>query len=231
MKRSVGSMEAKPHPIPLDEETLSGLQLVPPRPIATLALAHGAGVGMAHQSMAALAEGLAQRDVATLRFNFPYMEKGRKRPDAPPVAHRAVRAAIAEARKLAPRLPLFAGGRSFGGRMTSQAEALSPTSKLKGLVFFAFPLHAPGKPGIERAQHLSDVGAPMLFLSGTRDDFADLDLLRGVVKKLGKKATLHELEGADHSFRVPAKSGRSNADVLSELLDAARDWMSAQVSD
>jgi hypothetical protein len=224
-------MQAKSHSIPMGEEILSGLWLAPPEPLAVLALAHGAGVGMTHKSMTALANGLAERGVATLRYNFPYMDKGGKRPDPPPVAHRAVRAAIAEAQKLAPGPPLFAGGRSFGGRMTSQAEALARTPELMGLVFFAFPLHPPGKLGIERAEHLADVRAPMLFLSGTRDEFADLHLLRGVVEKLGERATLHEIAGADHSFRVPAKSGRTNADALSELLDSARDWIRKKIAE
>jgi hypothetical protein len=186
---------------------------------------------MAHKSMAAIAEGLAARDVATLRYNFLYMERGSKRPDAPAIAHAAVRAAAAEAGKLAPALPLFAGGKSFGGRMTSQAQALAPLPGVRGLVFFAFPLHPAGKPGDERARHLGDVKAPMLFLQGDNDALAELDLLRPVVAKLGERATLKLLAHADHSFHAPAKSGRKDADVLAEALDAAADWMLAHAGE
>jgi predicted alpha/beta-hydrolase family hydrolase len=191
-----------------------------------LVLAHGAGAGMTHKSMVAIAEGLAGRDIATLRYNFPYMERGSRRPDAPALAHATVRAAVAEAARLAPDLPLFAGGRSFGGRMTSQAQALEPLAGVRGLVFFAFPLHPPGKPGVERAAHLADVTVPQLFLQGTNDEFAEIDLLRATVAGLGR-AALKLVDAADHSFHVPAKTGRKDADVLNEFLDAARDWMLA----
>ncbi|NEX91369.1 alpha/beta family hydrolase [Caulobacter sp. 17J65-9] len=206
-------------------EPVSGLWQAPAGAKACLVLAHGAGAGMTHKAMAATADGLAGRGVAVLRYQFPYMEKGSKRPDSPAVAHAAVRAAVAEADRLSAGLPLFAGGRSFGGRMTSQAQAQSPLPGVRGLVFFAFPLHPAGKPGTDRADHLADVAVPMLFLQGTNDALAGLDLLRPVVGGLGERAGLVLAEGADHSFHVPAKSGRKDADVLAELLDAAAAWM------
>ena len=208
-------------------DAVSGLWLAPRTARACLALAHGAGAGMAHKSIAALAEGLAERGIATLRYQFLYMERGAKRPDPPALAHKVVRAAIAEASKRSDKLPLFAGGRSFGGRMTSQAQALAPLPNVRGLVFFAFPLHPAGKPSEERAAHLSDVIVPMLFLSGTNDALASLELLRPVVARLGGRAALKIVDGADHSFQVPAKSGRNDADVLAEALDAAAAWMIA----
>jgi predicted alpha/beta-hydrolase family hydrolase len=208
-----------------DKSSVSALWQKPAGVKACLVLAHGAGAGMTHKSMAAISDGLAERGVAVLRFNFPYMERGSKRPDAPDVAQAAVRAAVAEAGKLAPELPVFAGGRSFGGRMTSQAQAKEPLEKVRGLVFFAFPLHPAGKPGVERAAHLSDVKLPMLFLQGSRDELADLDLLKPVARKLGARATLIVIEDADHSFHVPAKTGRKDPEVLADILDAARDWM------
>jgi predicted alpha/beta-hydrolase family hydrolase len=177
--------------------------------------------------MAAIADGLEGFGVATLRFQFPYMEKGSKRPDSPPVAHAAVRAAVAEGRRLAGALPLFAGGKSFGGRMTSQAQAKAPLEGVKGLVFFGFPLHPAGKPAIDRADHLSDVALPMLFLSGTNDALADLPRLRKVVRDLGPRAVLHTLDDADHSFHVPARTGRKDPEVLADALKAASGWMGA----
>ncbi len=220
-------MDAIPQPIVM-KDGIAGLWLAPPEPRAALVLAHGAGVGMTHRSMAAIAEGLAARGVASLRFNFPYMQHGSRRPDPPRIAHAAARAAVAEAARRALGLPLFAGGRSFGGRMTSQAQAIAPLPEVRGLVFFAFPLHPAGKPGDERAEHLGDVKIPMLFLQGARDQLARLDLLQGVIKRLGGSATLTLLEDADHSFHVPAKSGLNDADVLAQALDAARDWMLAK---
>jgi hypothetical protein len=208
-----------------DGAETSGLWLAPKGAKAALVLAHGAGVGMAHKSMAAIADGLADRGIATLRFNFLYMEKGSKRPDAPPLAHAAVRAAVASALKLAPKLPLFAGGKSFGGRMTSQAQSLEPLATVRGLVFFGFPLHPSGAPGIDRAKHLSDVKVPMLFLSGSRDTLAELPLLKKMTGGLKKTATLAVFDDADHSFHVPAKSGKKDPEVLAEILDTARDWM------
>lgn len=208
-----------------ERASVSGLWLKPAAARASLVLAHGAGAGMAHRSMAALADGLAERGIATLRYQFPYMERDSKRPDPPAVAHAAVRAAVAEAARLAGELPLFAGGKSFGGRMTSQAQAIAPLPSVRGLVFFAFPLHPAGKPSAARADHLSDVDIPMLFLQGSRDALAALDLLRPVVAGLGARATLTLAEDADHAFHVPAKTGRRDVDVLAELLDAAAAWM------
>lgn len=210
-------------------QQVSGLWLRPPEAIAALVLAHGAGAGMTHKAMEATAEGLAERGVATLRYNFVYMERGSRRPDAAPLAHAAVRAAVDQAASLTPDLALFAGGRSFGGRMTSQAQAIAPLPGIRGLVFFAFPLHPPGKPGVERAEHLAQVSAPMLFLQGTRDEFATADLLDQTIAGLGERATLRRVEDADHSFHVPAKTGRKDAQVLSEILDVARDWIAARV--
>ncbi|MGQ0531668.1 MAG: alpha/beta hydrolase family protein [Caulobacteraceae bacterium] len=207
------------------DATVSGLWLSLPNPRAAYVFAHGAGAGMAHKSMAAIANSLAERGVATLRYNFLYMERGSKRPDAPALAHRAVRAAVAKASELAANLPLFAGGKSYGGRMTSQAQALSPLPDVRGLVFFAFPLHPAGKPSDERATHLVDAQLPVLFLQGTNDALATLDLLRPVVKRLGQRATLALFDDADHSFHVPARTGRKDADVLAEILDTAAEWM------
>jgi predicted alpha/beta-hydrolase family hydrolase len=186
--------------------------------------AHGAGAGMRHPFMQSVAEGLTARGIAVLRYQFPHMEAGSGRPDRPPVAHAAVRAAVAAAAKALPKIPLIAGGKSFGGRMTSQAQALEKLQGVVGLAFFGFPLHAAGKPSDERAAHLADVRVPMLFLQGTRDAFADLDLLRPIVKKLGKKAVLDLTEGGDHSFKVPAASGRKPADVMDALLDSFTEW-------
>jgi len=203
--------------IPVGEEAVSGLLLRPEGAKALYLFAHGAGAGMTHKAMESCAQGLATRGIATLRYQFPYMEKGSNRPDRPPVAHAAVRAAAAEAGKLAPDLPLFAGGRSFGGRMTSQAQALTPLPGVLGLVFLGFPLHPAGKPSVDRADHLANVKIPMLFVSGSRDALAELELLRPVVAGLGFHATLHIVEGADHSFRVAAKE--------TEALDTMAEWM------
>lgn len=207
--------------------TVSALWLRPAGAKACLVLAHGAGTDMKHRSMAATADGLAVRGIATLRYNFPYRERGSKRPDPPSVAQAAVRAACAEAVRLARGLPLFAGGRSFGGRMTSQAQAAQPLPGVGGLVFLAFPLHPAGKPSVARADHLRGITIPMLFLQGTRDALAELDLLRPVVEALGRRARLVLAADADHSFHVPARTGRSDEVVLGELLDAAAAWMTA----
>jgi len=190
-------------------------------------LAHGAGAGMRHASMEAIAAGLAARGIATLRYQFPYMEKGGKRPDPPAIAQATVRAAVAAAAQHCVGLPLIAGGKSFGGRMTSQAQAKAPLDGVKGLAFFGFPLHPAGKPSIDRAAHLAEVKMPMLFLQGTRDALAELSLLQPVVKGLGSKASLHLAEGADHSFHVLKSSGRSNNEVLVEILDALTAWVDA----
>jgi len=209
------------------EESVSALLIRPANAKALYSFAHGAAAGMMHKSMASNAEGLAERGIATLRYQFPYMEKGSKRVDPPKVAHAAVRAAAAEAVKIAPNLPLFAGGRSFGGRMTSQAQADEPLPGVRGLVFIGFPLHAAGKPGIERAEHLQRVQIPMLFVSGERDSLAELDLLKPVVAGLGSRATLHLVRDADHSLKVPAKSGRTSAEAEAEALEAMAEWMTA----
>jgi len=192
-------------------------------------LAHGAGAGMNHPFMGAIAEALATRGVATLRYQFPYMEQGSKRPDAPAVAHAAVRAAVAEATRAMPGVALVAGGKSFGGRMTSQAQAAAPLPGVRGLAFLGFPLHPAGKPSDERAAHLADVRVPMLFLQGTRDDLASLALLRPVVERLGANTKLILFDDADHSFHVPARSGRKDADVLAELADAIAGWIDAAI--
>lgn len=225
-----GAVSAEQITIAIDADTaVSGLWLKPSGAQAAYVFAHGAGAGMAHKSMAAIAEGLAARDIATLRYNFLYMERGSKRPDAPALAHAAVRAAVSEATRLAPELALFAGGKSFGGRMTSQAQAKSPLPSVRGLVFFAFPLHPAGKPSDERAEHLSDVNIPMLFLQGEKDALAELALLRPTVERLRPRAELALYPDADHSFHVPAKSGRKDADVLADILDRAAGWMRARV--
>ena len=216
---------AKSVTIPVDEaQRVSGLLLKPPKAHAAYVFAHGAGAGMAHPFMASVATELAERGIASLRYQFPYMEQGGKRPDPPKFAQATVRAAVTEAARLMPSLPLIAGGKSFGGRMTSQAQAASPLPGVRGLAFFGFPLHPAGKPSDERAEHLSDVQIPMLFLQGTRDALADLKLLKGVVKRLGKRATLHLFDDADHSFHVPARSGRKDADVRRAMLDAFAEW-------
>jgi predicted alpha/beta-hydrolase family hydrolase len=180
---------------------------------------------MRHASMEAIAAGLAERGIATLRYQFPYMEKGSKRPDPPPIAQAAVRAAVAEATRRCEGLPLIAGGKSFGGRMTSQAQAKAPLDGVKGLAFFGFPLHPAGKPSADRAKHLADVKIPMLFLQGTRDALAELSLLGPVVKSLGSRATLHLLDGADHSFHVLKSSGRNDREVMDEALDVFAAWV------
>ncbi len=211
--------------IPIGDESVSALLIRPDDAKALYVFAHGAGAGMTHKSMASNAEGLAERGIATLRYQFPYMEKGSKRPDPPRIAHAAVRAAAAEAVKLAPGLSLFAGGRSFGGRMTSQTQANSPLPGVRGLAFLGFPLHPAGKPGIERAEHLSRVQVPMLFVSGARDALAELNLLKSVVETLGDRATLHVIAEADHSLKVAARSGRTSAEAEAEALDAMAEWM------
>lgn len=211
--------------IPIGDESVSALLIRPDDAKALYVFAHGAGAGMTHKSMASNAEGLAERGIATLRYQFPYMEKGSKRPDPPRIAHAAVRAATAEAVKLAPGLSLFAGGRSFGGRMTSQTQANSPLPGVRGLAFLGFPLHPAGKPGIERAEHLSRVQVPMLFVSGARDALAEMNLLKSAVETLGDRATLHVIAEADHSLKVAARSGRTSAEAEAEALDAMAEWM------
>ena len=206
-------------------EDVSGLLIAPQEARACYVLAHGAGVGMRHKFMAAVAHGLAERNVATVRYQFPYMERGSKRPDSPKAAQAAVRAAVEKARAMLPELRLIAGGKSYGARMASQAQAEAPLPGLRGLAFLGFPLHPPGQPSDTRAEHLSRVQIPMLFLQGTRDDFAELDYLKPLVKRLGARATLKLFEKADHSFHVPAKSGRTDAKVMEELLDELAQWI------
>ena len=210
-----------------DELRVSGLLRTPPGARCGLVLAHGAGAGMAHPFMAALAAGLAERGVASLRYQFPYMERGSKRPDAPALAQATVRAAVAAAAARWPGLALFAGGKSFGGRMTSQAQAKAPLEGVRGLVFVGFPLHPAGQPGDARGAHLAEVRVPMLFLQGTRDALAERALLEPLQARRGARANVEWLEDADHAFHVPARSGRRDADVLAALLDRAAAWMAS----
>lgn len=216
-----------PRPIAIhvqDGVDVSGLLLRPSGARILFVMAHGAGAGMTHPSMDNVATALAERGIATLRFQFPFMQEGTKRPDPPPLAHATVRAAVAEARHLVPDLPLVAGGRSFGGRMTSQAQALAPLPEVRGLAFLAFPLHPPKRPSADRGKHLYDLDLPMLFLQGTHDELADLDHLESLCDQLGDRVTLKLLSGADHSFRVLARSGRTETQVRSEILDAFVAW-------
>jgi len=220
------SEEAQPLSIPLaDGQAVSGLLQMPRDARACYVMAHGAGAGMAHPFMTAFADDLASHSIATLRYQFPYMERGSKRPDSPKVAHATVRAAVAEALRRAPGLALFAGGRSFGGRMTSQAQAASPLPGVRGLAFVGFPLHPAGQPSDERAVHLADVQVPLLFLQGTRDELADLPLLARLAERLGTRATLTLFDEADHSFHVPARTGRKDADVRAAMADALAGWV------
>ena len=223
-------LDFEPHVRPIAfnagaQTRVSALLLTPPRASACFVFAHGAGAGMAHPFMAAVAAGLAERGIASLRYQFPYMERGGKRPDPPKLAHAAVRAAVAEARRQLPDVPLIAGGKSFGGRMTSQAQALVPLDGVAGLAFLGFPLHPAKRPSRERATHLSDVTIPMLFLQGTRDALADLGELEPVCAALGNRATLKLFADADHSFHVPARTGRKDAEVRAEMLDAFAAWV------
>lgn len=196
----------------------------PPDARLLYVLAHGAGAGMRHPFLENMAQRLAERGIATLRYQFPYMEHGSRRPDPPAVAEATVRAAVEEAARVAPGLPLVAGGKSFGGRMTSSAQANAPLTGVAGLVFLGFPLHPPGRPGITRAAHLDRVAVPMLFVQGTRDEFADLALLEQVIARLGKRATLHLVEGGDHSFKVLKRTGRTEAEAMADVVDAIADW-------
>ena len=220
-------MAAPLHPITVpiaDGSSVSGLLCLPEQPRACLVFAHGAGAGMDHPFMATVAEGLAQRAVATLRFQFPFIERGSKRPDAPPVARAAVRAAVAEARRRLPDVVLFAGGKSFGGRMTSQAQVEAPLEGVRGIVFVGFPLHPAGKPSQERAAHLRELDCPMLFLQGTRDELADLALLQEVLEPLGDRVTLKVIEDADHAFHVRARSGRTDDEVRDAMVETMVAW-------
>lgn len=205
--------------------TVSAILTQPADARACYVLAHGAGADMRHAFMEKVAASLAERGIATFRFNFPYMENKQRRPDQPAVAHAAIRAAVEQAARLCSGVTLVAGGKSFGGRMTSQAQAKAPLSGIKGLAFLGFPLHADGKPSTERAEHLAGIAIPMLFLQGTRDKLADLGHLKPVIAALGAKATLHEIEGGDHSFAVLKKSGRTNDEALKEVLDTLAAWI------
>lgn len=207
--------------------SVSALVQAPADPTACYVFAHGAGAGMAHPFMSLVSEGLAARKIATLRYQFPYMELGSKRPDSPRVAHAAVRAAVARAAGMFGSLRLFAGGKSFGGRMSSQAQALAPLPGVAGLVFLGFPLHPAGSPSSERAAHLLDVQLPMLFIQGTEDKLAELGRIRSVVEGLGDRGSLMEIAHADHSFHVPRRSGRSDDEAMEELLDGMAIWMHA----
>jgi len=203
---------------------VSGLLLRPDGARLLYVLAHGAGAGMRHPFLESISQRLAERSIATLRYQFPYMEQRARRPDPPAVAAATVRAAVMEAARVAPGLPLVAGGKSFGGRMTSTAQAEAPLPGVRGLVFLGFPLHPPGRPSDKRAEHLAQVRIPMLFLQGDRDEFAALNVVKPVVKRLGAGATLHLVEGGDHSFHVLKRSGRTDADVMSELADVVTEW-------
>jgi predicted alpha/beta-hydrolase family hydrolase len=216
--------------IAVDEgRSVSGLLQQPKDARACYVLAHGAGLGMTHPFMANVADGLATRGIATLRYQFPYMEQGSKRPDPPKLAQATVRAAVAEASRFAPGLPLIAGGKSYGGRMTSQAQAEAPLSGVLGLAFLGFPLHAAGRPSSDRAAHLAEVKIPMLFLQGTRDALAEVKLMRALAKQLGAHATLILFQDADHSFHVPARSGQTDEKVRATMLDALARWIDALV--
>jgi predicted alpha/beta-hydrolase family hydrolase len=207
--------------------SVSALLLRPSEARACFIFAHGAGAGMTHEFMELVAAGLCDRGIATLRYQFPYMEKGSRRPDAPAIAHAAVRAAVAEAARCCPGVILIAGGKSFGGRMTSQAQAIAPLPGVSGLAFLGFPLHPAGKPSEERAKHLSDIHVPMLFVQGTRDKLAEQGLLEPLVTRLGASASLHLVREADHSFHVPARSGRSDREAMGEVIGALSAWIGA----
>lgn len=203
---------------------VSSILALPSDPTCLYVLAHGAGAGMRHPFLERVAQALAERGVATLRYQFPYMERKQRRPDPPAMAAAAVRAAVREAVRLAPGVRLIAGGKSFGGRMTSTAQATEPLPGVLGLAFLGFPLHPPGKPGVTRGEHLESVEIPMLFLQGDHDEFAELLLLRQVLRSLGSRANLHIVKGGDHSFNVPKKSGRTSDDVMTELATTIADW-------
>jgi predicted alpha/beta-hydrolase family hydrolase len=203
---------------------VSGLLLRPKQADALYVLAHGAGAGMRHPFMHAVAQALSAVGVATFRYQFPYMEKGRRSPDPPHVAEATVRSAVAAAARAAPDLPVVAGGKSFGGRMTSSAQSKQPLADVRGIVFLGFPLHPPNRPGEGRSTHLAGVAVPMLFLQGTRDDLADVGLITGVCQRLGERATLHIVDGADHSFHLPKRAARADADVIEELAGEIAAW-------
>jgi predicted alpha/beta-hydrolase family hydrolase len=208
-----------------ERHRVSSLLMTPPRARACYVLAHGAGAGMTHQFLEAVAVGLGERGVATLRYQFPYMEQRAKRPDPPALAQATVRAAVVDAGRQLPGLPLIAGGKSFGGRMTSQAQAAAALPGVRGLAFLGFPLHPAGRPSDERGKHLFDLQIPLLFLQGTRDALADLSLLQPLIERLGERATLRLFQEADHSFHVPARTGRKDPEVMQAMLDATAEWI------
>jgi uncharacterized protein len=213
--------------IAVNDVSVDAIAQCPRDPLACYVMAHGAGAGMEHTFMRDAAEGLSNRRIATLRFQFPYMQLGSRRPDSPRVAQAAVRAAYLQAAALYDGLALFAGGKSFGGRMTSQAEATDPLPSARGIVFLGFPLESPGKPSTQRANHLHDVGIPMLFVQGTRDKLADISAMEELVEELGRMATLKSVADADHSFHVPVRTGRRDSDVMNEVLDATAGWIAS----
>jgi len=225
-------MRATPQPLTITVDaarSVSGLLQMSDAARACYVMAHGAGAGMAHPFMTAIANELAERGVATLRYQFPYMEQGSKRPDMPRVAQAAVRAAVAEASRLLPQLALFAGGKSFGGRMTSQAQAATPLAGIHGLAFLGFPLHPAGRPSDERGAHLATVQIPMLFLQGTRDQLADLQLLEPLVGSLDARATLKLFQDADHSFHVRARTGRKDSEIIAEMAETLANWIEVTI--
>ncbi|MEP6884209.1 MAG: alpha/beta family hydrolase [Gammaproteobacteria bacterium] len=224
------AVDTTPVDISVDDATVSGLLVVPRPSKACFVVAHGAGAGMLHPFMVSLANDLAARRIATLRYQFPYMERRSRRPDTPAVCHATVRAAVAAASKLVPSLPLFAGGKSFGGRMTSQAQAANPLPQVRGLIFLGFPLHPPKQPSETRGEHLSQVHIPMLFLQGARDEFAEPTLLTPLIKRLGSRACVCLLPDADHSLRVPARSALTQGEINTQMLDAFETWIDAQVA-
>ena len=224
----MNTLDTKPITLEVNQTTrVSGLLSSPPEPQACFVVAHGAGAGMQHPFMAKLAGDLAASRVATLRYQFPYMEKHSKRPDPPPLCHATVRAAVDAARAALPGLPLFAGGKSFGGRMTSQAQAENPLQQVLGLAFLGFPLHPPDKPSDSRAAHLAKVNIPMLFIQGARDAFATPEFLSPLITLLKPRATLVLLPDADHSFHVPARSTFTNAQINHDMISALTEWMGA----
>jgi uncharacterized protein len=212
-----------------DARSVSGLLQAPKNAHICYVLAHGAGAGMSHPFIAAIANGLVARGIATLRYQFPYMEQDAKRPDVPKLAQATVRAAVAEAARLVPELGLVAGGKSFGGRMTSQAQAASPLPGVRGLVFLGFPLNPPGRPSDERGHHISKVEIPMLFLQGSHDALADTKLMQALIKRLGTRATLKLFQDADHSFHVPVRTGRQDSEVRAEMLDTLVGWIETAI--
>jgi len=221
-----------PFSIAVTKDTdVSALVTVPQRASSCFVFAHGAGAGMNHPYIVGVCEGLAERGIATVRYQLPYMEKGSGRPDPPKLCHKTVQSAVAAAHELLPTLPLFAGGKSFGGRMTSQAQALAPLRHVRGLCFWGFPLHAPKQPTTTRADHLSSINVPMLFLQGTRDSLAELPLIQSVVARLGAPVTLKVIDHADHSFHVLVRSGTTDTEVMHSMLEEVAAWTAAVVGE